>query len=96
MSMVENYRKQLSFNAISFRTKAALTVSSKVAIVLCPIPASFDPVEFGGRQSVGIEYYELAVPYVTINSDPVFRIRINLIRIRIQDYRLNNDPDPGF
>ncbi len=26
----------------------------------------------------------------------VFRIRINLIRIRIQHFRLNTDPDPGF
>ncbi len=27
---------------------------------------------------------------------PVFRIRIPLIRIRIQHFRLNTDPDPGF
>jgi hypothetical protein len=26
----------------------------------------------------------------------VFRIRIHLIRIRIQQYRLNTDPDPSF
>ncbi len=27
---------------------------------------------------------------------PVFRIRIHLIRIRIQNFGLNTDPDPGF
>jgi hypothetical protein len=27
---------------------------------------------------------------------PVFRIPIHLIRIRIQQFRLNTDPDPGF
>ncbi len=27
---------------------------------------------------------------------PVFRIRIHLISIRIQHFRLNTDPDPGF
>ncbi len=28
--------------------------------------------------------------------DPVFWIRIHLIRIRIKHFRLNTDPDPGF
>ncbi len=26
----------------------------------------------------------------------VFRIRIHRVRIKIQHFRLNNDPDPGF
>jgi hypothetical protein len=26
--------------------------------------------------------------------EPMFRIRIHLVRIRIQNFRLNNDPDP--
>jgi hypothetical protein len=31
-----------------------------------------------------------------IFHEPVFRIRIHLIRIRVQHFKLNTDPDPGF
>ncbi len=32
----------------------------------------------------------------TVLSNPVFRIRVHWVRIRIQHFRLNTDPDPGF
>jgi hypothetical protein len=54
---------------------------------------------FLGPQQEGLVYPEAGVHTkqgkITKNVS-VFRIRIHLIRIRIQHFRLNTDPDPGF
>jgi hypothetical protein len=34
--------------------------------------------------------------HYTVLSNPVFWIHIHWVRIRIQHFRLNNNPDPGF
>jgi hypothetical protein len=38
----------------------------------------------------------ICVLFDSCRLEPVFRIRTNLIRIRVQHLRLNTNPDPGF
>jgi neuronal cell adhesion protein len=49
---------------------------------------------------IGIGFPYFFIPYIyspiCLMSHSGFRNRIHLIRIRIQHFRLNSDPDPGF
>jgi hypothetical protein len=53
-------------------------------------PKRISQIEFGSKIIVNI------VNYLVDLKKAGFRVRINLIRIRIEQFRLNTDPDPGF